>query len=231
MSDIRKDLKSSAGDVVHTSVTAALSAIPFVGGSASVLFSSLIAPPISKRRDEWLIQLAQGLEEVRTIKPEFDIESLQSNEVFITTILHATQAVIKNHQTEKLTALKNAVLNSAVGIDIDESIQLMFLNLIDTITPWHINILQFFNNPRQWCNERGFDLEESPGSQSELIEYAFPELRGKRTFYDQILKDLTSQGLFGINNPNIIMSESGKQSQRTTTFGNQFLAYISAPLS
>jgi hypothetical protein len=55
--------------------------------------------------------------------------------------MHATQAAIRNHQKEKLEALRNAVLNSAEKNALDEDIKLMFVSLIDTFTPWHLRIL------------------------------------------------------------------------------------------
>ncbi len=45
--------------------------------------------------------------------------------------MHATIAVLRNHQKEKLEALQNAVLNSAMNIDVDENLQLLFWDLVD----------------------------------------------------------------------------------------------------
>ncbi|QWU17379.1 hypothetical protein [Paenibacillus sophorae] len=228
MSDIKKDLGNSSGDYVHSVVRTGLSAIPIIGGGASELFSLLIAPPVSKRRDRWLVKVAEGIEELKEKIHEFDINSLAENEVFITTVLQASQIAIRNHQEEKLVALRNAVLNSAVGIDVEESIQLMFLSLIDTITPWHLRILKLFQNPSSWTIEHNKQFY-SLGSPVELLESAFPELRGRRDFYDVIIKDLNTQGLIGIDSLHIMMTGSGVMAPRTTTFGNQFLTYISFP--
>jgi hypothetical protein len=43
---------------------AVLSAIPFVGGPASELFAFLIAPTLSRRRDEWFKELADAIEKL-----------------------------------------------------------------------------------------------------------------------------------------------------------------------
>lgn len=230
MEDINKDLRNSPGDYVHSIVKTGLSAIPLIEGGASELFSLLIAPPVSKRRDKWLVQLAEGLEELKNNLPDFDINSLVDNEVFITSVLHATQAAIRNHHEEKLQALRNAVLNSAAGIGIDDNIQLLFINLIDSLTPWHLRILHFFQNPRVWFEE---NQKEAPniymGSPSQVLESAFPELSGKRSFYDILIKDLFSQGLLNISSLHAMMTGNGTMEKRTTDFGDLFVSYVSSP--
>jgi hypothetical protein len=50
------------GDVAHTIVKAGLSAIPVIGGPAADLFSALIIPPLTKRRDEWIQSIVAGLQ-------------------------------------------------------------------------------------------------------------------------------------------------------------------------
>jgi len=57
-----KDLEvpqSDAADVVHTSVTVALSLIPFVG--AGELFKAAIAPSLEKRKDAWMQKVAEAI--------------------------------------------------------------------------------------------------------------------------------------------------------------------------
>jgi len=228
--NIETDLKNSKGDIAYTTAKAGLSLIPILGGVATELFSSIIAPPISKRRDEWLVRIANGLQELQNKLPEFDISLLSQNEIFITTVMHATQTAIKNHHVEKLEALKNAVLNSAVGIKLDENIQLIFLNYIDSLTPWHLRILQFFTNPIDWFKNNNKTVPNmSMGSPSHCLEDAFDDLRGNRNFYDLVVKDLFAQGLLGIESLHTTMSGSGAIASRTTEFGNQFIIYITEP--
>ena len=132
-SDIRRSKpKAGAGDVAHTVVKAGLSAIPFIGGPAAEIFSAIIVPPLSKRRNEWIESIAKGLKTLEEKIDNFNIEALSQNEMFITTVMHASQAAIRNHQKEKLEALRNAVLNAALPNAPEEDIQLMFLNYIVT---------------------------------------------------------------------------------------------------
>ncbi|EPY08218.1 hypothetical protein PAALTS15_05803 [Paenibacillus alvei TS-15] len=230
MNDIKRDLKKTPGDLVHSIVKTGISAIPVIGGGASELFSLLVAPPASKRRDQWLEKLAQGIEELKRNVPEFDVNSLKDNDIFITTVLQATHVAIRNHQEEKLIALRNAVLNSAIGIEIDENIQLMFLNMVDSLTPWHLRILTFFQNPSKWFEDNQRPAPQlNMGSPARILEAAYNELNGKREFYDIVINDLNSRGLLGTANLYITMSGDGALAQRTTDFGDMFVSYISPP--
>lgn len=230
LSDIKKDLENSVGDYIHSATKTGLSAIPLLGGAASEIFSLIITPPVSKRRDEWLIKLAEDLEQLRNTVPHFDINTLGNNDIFVTAVLQATQVAMRSHQEEKITVLRNAVLNSAIGIDIDENIQLMFLNFIDSMTPWHLRVLLLFQNPEKWFEDNQRQAPQfSMGSPKGVLESAYNELNGKRSFYDILVKDLNTQGLLGIDSLHTTMSGSGAMAPRTTEFGNLFISYITSP--
>lgn len=102
----------TGGDWAHTAAKAALSVVPYLGGPASELFGAVIAPPLTKRRDEWMAEIAGGLAALKAKVARLDIVALSKNDVFITTVMHASASAVKNHQREKLDALRNAVLNS-----------------------------------------------------------------------------------------------------------------------
>ena len=145
--------KPTRGDAAHTLVKAGLSAIPIVGGPAAEIFAAIIVPPLTRRRDEWLQSVANGLAELEKKVEGFKIESLAKNDVFITTVMYATQVAIRNHQAEKLEALANVVLNSALRAGIDEDTQQMFLGYIDSLTQSHLKVLSFLDDPRVQSKE------------------------------------------------------------------------------
>ncbi len=62
--DITKKPEEDIGDVAHTMVKAGLSAIPAVGGPVAEIFAAVIAPPLVKRRDEWIEAIAKHLKEL-----------------------------------------------------------------------------------------------------------------------------------------------------------------------
>ena len=176
--------KTGPGDIAHIVVKAGLSAIPIVGGPAAELFSTVIVPPLSRRRDEWVESIAEGLKVLEEKVGGFKVESLSRNEMFITTVMHASQSAIRNHQKEKMEALRNAVLNAALPNAPDDDLQLMFLDFVDTFTTWHLRILRFYNDPERWGGEKGYaysvlSLKSSPC----FLEEIFPDLKGRHSFY------------------------------------------------
>lgn len=232
-SKVEKDLKPTKGDLAHTLAKAGLASIPVVGGAASGLFSAIIIPPLSKRRDEWIAQIVEGLNKLEQKVEGFKIEDLSKNDTFITTVTHATNSAIRNHQAEKLEALRNAVLNSALPSPIEEDLQLMFIHFIDELRPWHLRVLKFFKNPKSWGRKHkvtwpGFAV--AGGSPSKILEIAFQELKGRHVFYDQLAKDLYSRGLMNTDSLHTTMTEAGMFTPRITDIGTQFINFITSPL-
>lgn len=91
---------------------ASISALPVVGGPAAEFMQLLFAPPIEKRREEWMKRMAAAV--TTLLSRGLTVESLQSNEEFISAMQQAAQNSQRTHQTEKLEALRNALLNIAM---------------------------------------------------------------------------------------------------------------------
>lgn len=224
------DMKPTNGDVVYTIAKAGISSIPIVGSAASEIFSAILTPPLTKRREKWLNEIAERLQELEEKTPEFKIESLSENDMFITCISQATQSAIRNHQQEKLIALRNTVLNAAITSSID-NIQLMFIQFIDALTPWHLKVLDLFNNPLEWFNRNNVPTPNIfMGAPAQILELAFNDLKGRRPFYDQIVKDLYSRGLMNTDSLHITMTGSGIIASRTSEMGKMFIGYITSPV-
>lgn len=223
--------KATAGDAAHLVVKAGLSSIPVVGGPAAELFAALIIPPLAKRRDEWVQSVVDGLKKLEERIEGFSIDALKDNEAFITVVMHATQAVIRNHHQDKRDALRSAVLNVASGNAPDEDLQLMFLNFVDSFAPWHLRLLRFFQDPKAYGAARGIKYPDwNMGGISTVVEHTFGELKGLRTFYDQLNTDLFARGLVSINSLHTTMTVGGMFTKRTTDMGDKFLAFITSPL-
>lgn len=221
--------KASAGDAAHTIVKAGLSVIPYIGGPAAEIFSAIVTPPLAKRRDEWIESIANGLLELEKKVDGFKLENLSQNEIFITIVMHASQMAIRNHQKEKLEALRNAVLNAALPNAPEEDIQLMFLNFVDSFTQWHLRILNFLNDPKAWGQKHSIQYQNySLGSQATILEDTFPDMRGRRDFYDQIVKDLNNRGLIVPESLHIGVSSAGMFASSTTDMGRQFIKFITS---
>jgi hypothetical protein len=223
--------KQTTGDVGHALAKGALAGVPFVGGLASEIFNIVIAPPLTRRRDYWMNSIAEGLTKLEEKMEGFKIEELSKNEMFITTVMQASQTAIRNHQKEKLEALRNAVLNAALPNAPEEDLQLIFLNFVDTLTTWHMRILKLFDNPKAWFaqNKKKFPNLEFGGLSNVLLE-AYPELRDQRGFFDQLFRDLYAQGLINTESMHVTMTASGLIASRTTAMGKVFIGFITSPI-
>ena len=195
---------------------------------AGALLNYLITPPLEKRRNEWLDALGTRLVQLEKEKG-ISLEDLKENDEFIDIVIQATQIALRSSQEEKKEALKNAILNNVCGLAPDLSMQQMFINYIDTFTVWHIKLLDLFSDPVRWAKKVDYSFQQvTTGELSLILEEAFPEIKDRRDFYDQIWKDLYSRGLVNTEGLHVTMSGSGLMSRRATSIGEAFIKYISS---
>ena len=180
----------------------------------------LLGAPLQKRRDEWLASLAE-----RLTKIESRFEDLQNDEQFITATLHASAIALRTHQAVKLEALRNAIMNVALGEAPDEVRQHLFLSWVDMFSGTHIRILSVFRNPQYETSHR------VPGSLTQVLEASLPELAGQSELYNQLWRDLWIRGLVNTERLQGMMTGSGLTQKRTTDMGDEFLRFISEPRS
>lgn len=242
-SDITKKPKRKARDVAHTLARAGIAAIPVVGGSANELLSLVLAPSLEKRRDRWLESIAEALKELEEKVEGFKIENLQEDESFVSTVMHATQVALRTHQKEKLQALRNAVLNATLPNAPEADLRIMFLDFVDSFTPWHLAILKFCDSirggRRDWQRGRVRKAERlgtnSDGCERALYEELqtrLPELSNRAEFRNLIVGDLYGRGLIAVTE---IIARKGMfldTSSRvlTTPFGQRFIRFITSPI-
>ncbi len=210
--------KKTKGDAAHAVARGVLGIIPYAGSSAIELLNAVITPPLERRRQAWMTDIGERLEKLEA--DGFDIAALQKNEEFISTLLYASHLAIRTHHEEKLAALRNAVINTARNQAPEATLQQMFLDFVDSLTELHLQILKFFQNPGPSIGE--MDL----GGLGEVIEGAFPELKGKNAIYEQIGRDLNSRGLTAGVGFGGTMTGSGLAAKRTTDMGDRFLQFI-----
>ncbi len=228
MADSNEKLKPTKGDAAHAFVRGALSTVPLVGGPAAELFSALVTPPLARRRDQWVKEIAQALKELQGKVDGLTLENLSDNEQFISSLLHATQIALRTHHREKLKALRNAVTNAALPNPPDDVTQQLFLNQVDDLTPSHLKILAYFHNPADWAAKQNFSLPNRPVPNAEQYAFVslFPEFVDQRYLFKQLCRDLEVRGL-------VRPQESRKVAEKsyTTRMGKAFLKFISNPFS
>jgi hypothetical protein len=220
-----------SGDQAHALARAALGLLPFASGTAVELLNAIVAPPLEKRRLEWMESVASGLRALEN-KKGMDIEKLSTNEAFIDTVLQATVAAVGTSRREKLEALRNAVLNSALPGSPNDSIRSYFLSIVEDLSVAHIQMLALFDDPPRWFQNRNLPSPATgilAGGLMGVVQAAYPDLAARREFADQVAKDLSARGLLGVNGLGGMMSGSSLMAKRTTDLGSAFLSFITKP--
>jgi hypothetical protein len=212
--EARPDFRPSAQDYAFTVVKAAVSAVPVIGGPVAELLN-LLTPAVQKRRDAFLMEVAQDVDEMKM--SGVNVEQLFENDEFLSSLLQAVQITLRTHQREKLDALRNAVKNSAHPSAPSADVRLMFLGFVDTFTVWHLKTLEYYRVERKHNFGLGEFLANTGQAPNPSLVEPFPDLREQKAFADQVVRDLLNHGL--------LSTKSGLTI--TTPFGQQFLAFIS----
>jgi hypothetical protein len=230
--DLLKVPKQEAGDFAIAGLRAVAGSLPAVGAGATEFVNLFLRPPLERRRDKWMEEVAERLHKLES--RGIDLKALQNDERFIDTLMQATEVAKRNYQSEKWDALRNAIANSVGQTAPTESKRQMFLHFIDVLTVWHLKLLGFFAGPEEYLRGVGKSLPQG-GTGAPIrhgIEMAFPDLQGQHEFYDQIWNELRQRGLVVSEPPvGIVTFKSPGLGKQTTTFGDEFLNFITAKKS
>lgn len=218
--------KKEGKDAAHDATIAALNLIPVVGGAVSVIFETVFSSPIDKRKEEWLNRLAQTVEELCVKVDGLTAKGLANNPEFISFYMQASTIAIRTHNEEKLKALNSAVKNSILLKDIDESKKMIFLRIIDQMTPLHFKVFHFLSFPEKYIETLNSQLRSGQsvhwGSMSNVWEECNPDIRAENPIMDIIINDLKNYGLVQIDK----FHKAGMQSN-VFGFGKDFSRFIS----
>jgi len=224
--DISEPPEKTTADIIHTGGRVLSSLIP--GGTE--LLNAIIMPPIEKRRTEWIKKIAEDVEVLKEKMEEFNPTKLSENESFVTTVLNATSFAMKTHQKEKLDALRNSIMNSALPNAPEDDLQSIYLNLVDAFTPLHIEFLEFFNtsiNPTKYINKDYW------GEWTDIGQ-AFWLLRGtqngiSKEMAKKIAKDLENSSLIDTFSGPMTIGPNYTSGWSVTELGKGFLHFIRSP--
>jgi hypothetical protein len=215
-------------DTSRTLIKAGAAAVPIVGGPVAELVE-LIRSPIERRRDEWLRDLAARVANLEE-RGRLDPTSLPENDTFLDAVARGVHAAMQTGSTEKREALRNAVLNVALGTMPDEAERELFLEMIERFTPWHLRILKAFQDPVAWAERQGVHYEPAlTSSLAGFLEAAFPELRSRSGLYGRVWSDLRQAQLTNTDSLGGNMTVDGWRARRTTGLGDRFLAFVTQP--
>lgn len=229
--------RATSSDTGHAVVRAVIGSIPAVGNAAVEIFGLVVTPPIERRRQEWMAEVGQRIEEL-TSSGRVSIEDLQKNERFIDAVLQTTQSAIKTASDEKRHVLLDLLVNVAVSPPVDESQQQIFIGLLDRFSPWHLRILQFWEDPGRFLADRGIGplrvralrngKKEIAVKLTRALLAVFPELEGKEMLYSRVSHELFEWDLIKVEHiERQAVGNSVKPGKRyLTDFGEAFVVYL-----
>ena len=216
--------------LANVAVTAATSAIPLFGGPAGVLLQELMTSSYRKRQDDWYELVAKGLEDLQNKYTDFKIEDLGQNEHFVDAVANATFLAIRTSDKEKLLLLRSTVLNIALGSSMDSDKTAIFQRYLGELTPSHIRILIFLDNPKSFYEANGVPWPNlMMGSVASLRQEIISDLDGD--FCNLIVKDLNNSGLIANANLNVTQSGAGLATSLSSSLGKEFVNFLNDPLT
>ena len=196
----------------------ALSVIPVGGALITCVWDAVKGNAAQKRLNDWKEKVEERLSTL-----ELSLEEIGNNEIFTSTIIKATDVAIKTMEVKKREYLANAVLNS-VETSMEESEVMMYLDMMDRYTAWHLKILCYFQNPKAFpgVDENNYLM----GSPLQPMYKVFPELESNNSLVNKIVADLYNDGMLNTSSMNATMTGNGMVASRTTDLGNKFIGFI-----
>lgn len=133
-------------DYLYALTKGGLSSVPIAGGIISAIFSTTVTSPYNKRMLAYLMTINERLDTLEK-NGIINKQALLNDEEFMNVIIQSAEIAVKNSQKEKLDALRNCVINTARKTNIELDRKMIYLNIINQITPTHIIIFRTIANP------------------------------------------------------------------------------------
>ncbi|GJE29536.1 hypothetical protein [Methylobacterium organophilum] len=224
---------SKAGEMAMGTIGAAAGLVVPVVGPAAVqaILKNAVRLPMEVRRNNWFNSIGEGLRELQDRLDGFDPNHLGENEEFVSIVFETTQMAMKTHRAEKLEALRNVVLNTAAGVQIDDVLRGAFLVYVDRFSGLHLRVLKMLSNPAAVPAMVARAENMMMGSLSTVLFAALPEIGENERLLRRVVKDLEDEGLTDGAALNTTMSGGGLLAKRSTAEGDGFLRFISEPAS
>jgi hypothetical protein len=235
--DTKPPGRNAGPEIAARVAEAALGSVPVVGNALAVTFVTALGWRLEQRREQWFTQLAEGVEELRQrVDDRLDLAALTGDNRFTDAVVSATRTIEHTHQAEKIQALRNAVLNSALPSAPDTDTQAMFLNMVDRFTPSHLRMVTFWSDESAWFASHGIPEPQwnTKSTWTGAMEVGLPEMQGRSDFYLILGSELQAAGLLKNFNLNTGPGPSlGRKFEfdggLTTDFGKRFVRFISPP--
>jgi hypothetical protein len=222
--------KSASREIVERAAEAGLNFVPVVGSALAVALVTTLNWKLNQRREEWLEELAKAVQELGERADSIDIETLAENPMFVDAVVTATRTMEHTHQQDKLAALRNAVLNSALPRAPDADSQAILFSMLDRFTGSHLRLLAMWDDPPDWFRTHAIAPPQAgmSGNRTRTVEVGLPELSDRKDFYMLLADELKSAGLMTAS-LNGMVSPTAQMDRLTSRLGRQLVEFIKQP--
>lgn len=184
------------------------------GGVGSTLLEIALAPNLETRKREWMTGLNRRLAALEKTVKGSELKQAGVKDEFATVVIHATTIALRNHEREKLEALQNAVVNTALNLEPDSDLRALFISWIDSLTAIHLRVLRGY----LYGGEGLARLREDYSGQVELTNAVIIDLKTRGLVLDPV----EQSGL-------IIQPPYLKLGFRVSWIGRRFVEFIQDP--
>jgi hypothetical protein len=222
-----EDARGVAYHVAQTALGTADIAIPGAGYALQQIVGHFVGEPLAKRREEWFRLVGGAIVELQQTVADFDPSTLSQNEEFISCVYEATHLAMKTHREFKREALKNAIVNTAIGFTLDEALRGRFISCIDHFSEAHLRLLSVLHNPRGYEPCVTAAKATLAGSQSSVIRAEISEREMPAAVFATVIADLDRERFINGSIGGMTTGGDTLLAKRTTEVGDLFLKFIS----
>ncbi len=225
---MEKPERSTPREVIHAILRGGAGAVPFAGSLIAETLS-LLSDPAEARKERWLSELTETVNEIEE-KLGVLPNSLKEDDEFVTFLYQATHIAIKNHQNEKIAALKTALYNKAKH-KTESDLSLQYLRYVDELTVTHLLVLSAIDKHAGQFG-RLLKLEQVLGKMEEVLGTKLDRIHFRAIIADLenrflvTAKDIEELPEFSSTQAFMELESSKNQPIRVTSFSRAFLMFI-----
>lgn len=142
--------ESKTRTAVEVASEGAVGAIPLVGSLLAATLSAFFSATQENRTREWMAEMAQVVKALIDRMEDLEAQDLADNPVFYDAAVAAARIATATSAAAKHEALQNALFNIGIGDGLDSDKRAIFLRYVDELTPSHIALLRFADDPPKW---------------------------------------------------------------------------------
>lgn len=212
--------EATVADLGVGTAKAMVEAVPLVGGVASAWIFHAIDTPLGRRQQEFFESIAAGL-----MAAEIKIEELGKRQDLLDTFVAATRIAVGTSSERKRRALRNAVLNTAIRPNDDETERHLFVGFVERFSEFHLILLKTLQDPVNAANALGLDTSERTNATiTAVVGRGVSGDTFKAVWNDLYQSLLVMGGGDYISTPIWNVAKRGP-----TALGERFLAFIEDP--